>query len=83
MPKDKNTNTLHRNLKIEQHEPHKYRSWPRVGRNDSNSCSTSGIRRVTLAKYQVTSHARGNKDGIVTMTTGTNIIVLICETNIP
>ena len=39
--------TLHRKLKIEQHEPTKIRGEPKSSGMEHSSCSISGTRRVT------------------------------------
>jgi hypothetical protein len=50
--------TLHRKLKIGQHEPHiKTGGELMCSGNVDSSCSTSGTRRVILVTKPVTSHA--------------------------
>jgi hypothetical protein len=62
--------TLHRKLKIAQHEPTKIGDDRKCSRMVSNSCSTCGIRRVTLVTNPVISHESG-KDRILITTNGT------------
>ena len=47
MLKRKGTNTLHRKLKIEQHEPHKNRGELMCSGRVINSCSTGCTHRIT------------------------------------
>ena len=51
--------TLHRKLKIEQHEPHKNGGEFKSSRRVNSSCSTRGTRRITLVTYPMTSHEWG------------------------
>ena len=57
---------LHRNLKIEQHEPHK-RTGVNSGPKVSSVWSTGDHRRATIAKNPVISHECG-KEGTVIIT---------------
>jgi len=51
--------TLHRKLKIEQHEPTKIRGEPKCSGMVHSSCLISGTRRVTLVTNQVISDESG------------------------
>jgi len=61
--------TLHRKLKIEQHDPTKIEGKLRYGQV-SSSCSTSDTRRFTLVAHPMIFHEYG-QDRIMTTTNGT------------
>jgi hypothetical protein len=63
--------TIHKELKIRQHEPTKYRGELRSSGRATNSCFYSDIRRLTFAMHIfVISHERGT-DRILITTNGT------------
>ena len=71
-----NYKTLHRKLKIEQHEPHKNRGEPRCPGRVSLSCSTCGTHRLTRATHPVISQEWRMDRFIITCTFTDPAIVL-------